>query len=208
MRDDDQWVIVDTETDGLVAPVYAVEIAAQRMQGWKPVGKPFRILLNHDVDIDPYAEGIHGYSRKYLRKHGTKPTTAHKAFRQYAASLSIVSYNISFDWDRVLEPEYARLRVPPTGTRGFCSLLLSRRIITETTGHTLDTLKQHFKIASGPSHKALNDVKTLVELFQSVFRDRLVKAGISGFDNVAEFSRRKPILLCREMISKGMGKKR
>lgn len=64
----EHWLVVDTETDGLAQPIHAVEIAAQRMCGWEPEGKPFQILLNHDVPIDPAAEAVHGYSREYLRK--------------------------------------------------------------------------------------------------------------------------------------------
>jgi len=41
------WILLDTETNGLVAPIYVVELAAQRMRGWEAVGEPFRRLLNH-----------------------------------------------------------------------------------------------------------------------------------------------------------------
>jgi hypothetical protein len=43
------WLIVDTETDGLTDPIHVVEIAAQRMHGWEPVGEKFRVLLNHNI---------------------------------------------------------------------------------------------------------------------------------------------------------------
>ena len=45
------WVILDTETNGITAPIYVVEIAAQRMRGWTPVGEPFRRLLNQNAVI-------------------------------------------------------------------------------------------------------------------------------------------------------------
>ena len=70
---DEPWLIVDTESDGLMTPVHVVEIAAQKMRGWQRDGDPFRVLLNHDVPIDPMAESVHGYSRAYLRKHGRNP---------------------------------------------------------------------------------------------------------------------------------------
>jgi len=41
------WVLLDTETNGLQAPIYAVEIGAQMMRGWKPEGPPFRRLLKY-----------------------------------------------------------------------------------------------------------------------------------------------------------------
>ena len=137
---DESWVIIDTETSGLMQPIFAVEIAGQRMKGWEPEGKPFRVLLNHDVAIDPMAQSVHGYSREFLRRNGQDPKKAHKAFHEYAADLPIVAYNISFDWNRVLEPEYKRLDVPQTGKRGFCALTLARRVINETDNHRLETL--------------------------------------------------------------------
>ncbi|HBA83311.1 MAG TPA: hypothetical protein DCZ95_04370 [Verrucomicrobia bacterium] len=196
----EQWLIVDTETNGLRKPIYAVEIAAQRMCGWEPMGAPFRRLLNHDVPIDPVAELVHGYSRKYLRENGMLPLQAHREFNEYAAGLPIVAYNISFDWDQVLFPEYQRLAVPISGSKGFCALTLARRVILETENLKLDTLKKHFRLGDAPSHKGLNDVLVVVRLFQAVFQPRLEGSGIVGFENIAAFSRKTPVAKCLEMI--------
>src|SRR5437867_3140552 len=129
---DEPWIAVDTETNGLMPPIYTVEIAAQRMRGWKHSGEPFRTLLNHDVPIDPAAEAMHGYSREFLRHNGSDPRKAHQSFHEYAADLPLVAYNLSFDWDRTLLPEYTRLGVTTTGRKGFCAMTLARRTISET----------------------------------------------------------------------------
>jgi DNA polymerase-3 subunit epsilon len=150
---DEPWLIVDTETDGMMAPIHAVEIAAQRMCGWRREGEPFQALLNYEVPIDPGAEAVHGYSRAYLRRHGAPPLEAHAAFRAYAGNLPMVAYNLSFDWNRVLEPEYARLGVPVAGRRGFCALTLTRRVVREVGNYRLETLKNHFGLYPGRSHK-------------------------------------------------------
>jgi DNA polymerase III alpha subunit (gram-positive type) len=197
----ESWVIIDTETNGLMQPIYAVEIAGQWMKGWEPVGKPFQVLLNHDVPIDPMAQSVHGYSREYLRKHGQDPKKAHKAFHAYAKDLPIVAYNISFDWNRVLEPEYKRLNVPQTGKRGFCALTLARRVINETDNHRLETIKDHFKLSTEQSHKGINDVAVVVSLFSRIFKHRLSAAGITGFNNVAAFSKKVPVAKCIEELS-------
>ena len=34
---DQDWVILDTETTGVFDPIFIIEIAAQRMNGWNPV---------------------------------------------------------------------------------------------------------------------------------------------------------------------------
>src|SRR5688572_26167550 len=129
---DETWVAIDTETNGLMAPIYIVEIAAQKMCGWKRSGEPFRALLNHDVPIDSAAEAMHGYSREFLRLNGSDPRKAHEGFHEYASDLPLVAYNLSFDWDRTLLPEYARLGMPNTGRKGFCAMTLARRTISET----------------------------------------------------------------------------
>ena len=200
----EEWLIVDTETNGLYPPIFVLEIAAQRMIGWEPAGEPFRILLNHDVPIDPAAQAIHGYSREFLREQGDDPVFAHEAFRTYAGDLPIVAYNVSFDWDRVLLPEYRRLRVPVAGSRGFCAMTLARRLIHETGNHRLETLKNHFSLHAGPSHRGLNDVLSVVALFRGVFRERLEPAGIVGFDSVARFSRKTPVAGCQAIIRQAL----
>ena len=200
----EHWLVVDTETDGLSQPIHAVEIAAQRMCGWEPEGKPFQILLNHDVPIDPAAEAVHGYSREFLRKHGADPIEAHNLFQEYAQDLPIVAYNLSFDWDRVLLPEYSRLRLPTAGAKGFCALTLSRRTIPESPNYKLETLKQFFSIPTGRSHRGRNDVETLVRLMTDIIKPRLINGGIEGFAAIQKFSRQTPVASCLEMLRKAV----
>ena len=204
MRDamhDEPWLIVDTETDGIRSPIHAVEIAAQKMRGWQRDGPPFRVLLDHDVPIDRAAEAVHGYSRAYLRRHGLDPRQAHAAFHDYAGQLPIVAYNLSFDWDRVLFPEYTRLGVPVSGRRGFCALTLARRVIKDVSNYRLDTLKAHFGVNQGTrSHEGRHDVETVALVFERVIAPALLQAAIGGFANVAEFSRRSPVGDCLMIV--------
>ena len=197
---DESWLIVDTETNGVYWPIHAVEIAAQRMRGWQRDGAPFQILLNHDVPIDPVAQAVHGYSRTYLREHGVCPYQAHATFRDYAGDLPMVAYNLSFDWNRVLEPEYTRLGVPTAGRRGFCALTLTRRVVREVRNYRLDTLKYQFGLGDSRSHTGRGDVETTVNLIEQVVSPHLHRAGIHGFAAVAAFARRTPVAACLEHI--------
>jgi DNA polymerase III epsilon subunit-like protein len=63
----ENWTLVDTETDGLWAPIHVVEIAAQRFQGLMPVGEPFRVFINHDIEISPAATMVHGYTTDFIK---------------------------------------------------------------------------------------------------------------------------------------------
>ena len=198
---DERWLIVDTETDGCLTPIHAVEIAAQRMRGWRRDGTPFRALLNHDVPIDPGAQAVHGYSRTFLRQHGAPPLEAHAEFRDYARDLPLVAYNLSFDWDRVLFPEYGRLGVPTAGRRGFCALTLSRRVVRGPANYRLDTLKQHFRLNPGSrSHHGDTDVETITALFEQVLAPTMERVGLVGFETVAAFSKHCPVATCQEWV--------
>jgi len=193
-----EWVLIDTETSGLGMPIYCVELAGQRMRGITPDGPPFRALLDHDVSIEPQAEALHGYSRSFLRANGRTPTEVHRAFNEYAGQRPVVSYNLSFDWARVLEPELRRLGLKPAYTPGFCALTLARRCIHETVGHRLEVLRGHFfpdmEVAA---HHALDDVVVTAKLLSEVIWPRLQQAGIESFPAVAAFSRKTPLKECQ-----------
>lgn len=196
----ESWVIVDTETAGLNFPICAVEISAQRMRGWRADGSPFRILLNHDVPIEPLAQGRHGYTREFLRRYGADPRRAHEQVHAYAGSLPMVAYNISYDWDHVLAPEYQRLGTPRTGCKAFCALTLARRTIADTPDYKLETLRQCFELKPVSTNKASQDVETLCSLFRRFIAPRLEAAGIVGFEAVSKFSRETPVTRCLERI--------
>jgi len=205
---DARWVIIDTETTGVFSPIFAVEIAAQRMRGWTRDGEPFRVLLNHDVAIEPQAESVHGYSREFLRQHGLPPLEAHQRFRDYVGSLPLVAHNLSYDWDRVLFPEYARLGVPVAGQRGFCALTLARRVVHECAGHGLAKLTAHFCPGRIVEHNALPDTLIVAELFERIYGPRLARAGVATFPDVAKFSRRSPVTECLRLVMSGDGHRR
>jgi putative phage-type endonuclease len=198
-----RWVIIDTETDGLYEPIHVVEVSGQLMDGWDAVGEPFRMLLNHDVPIDPVAVAIHGYTQEYLRKHGEQPERVYELFREYARDYPLVAHNLSFDWNRCLEPEWARLGVPRIGQRGFCCMMLARRLVTETQSYRLEVLKECFQLTESRSHRAQNDVLTVVELFQRVYKPRLESAKLDTFDAVAAFTKQTPVAKCRDIILRG-----
>ncbi|MHB1308882.1 MAG: 3'-5' exonuclease, partial [Limisphaerales bacterium] len=198
-----RWVVIDTETDGLYEPIHVVELSGQLMEGWERVGEPFRMLLNHDVPIPPEAVAIHGYTQEYLRRHGQEPCLVHAAFRDYARDYPLVAHNLSYDWNRCLEPEWARLGVPQIGQRGFCCMMLARRLVPETSSYRLQALKQCFQLTPSQSHQAKNDVLTVVELFQKVYRHRLEPAGLDTFDAIAGFAKRTPVAKCLDMVRGG-----
>ena len=166
------WVLLDTETNGIQAPIYVVEIGAQKMKGWLPDGPPFRRLLNHNADLSPEASRVNGYTREILERDGDDPRAVYQDFAAYAGGLPLVAYNLAFDWDKVLLPEWQRLGLAPIGQRGLCALELARRLLDPVPAGNckLQTLRQFYRLPERGAHTALGDVQTVVDLLDSVLR--------------------------------------
>ena len=186
MNEQDQWIILDTETTGIRNPIYPVEIAAQIMRGWLPVGNPFHVLINFDVPIEPIAEKIHGYSRDYLRKHGIRPKDALIMFLDYAQALPIVAYNLTYDWNRVLAPTFQRIRARAKIRPGFCVLNLTRHVVPMLPNFKLKTVIKTFGIAGEQTHHADDDVRLIVQFISQYLGPHLLKSNVIGFESVAE----------------------
>ncbi len=166
------WVLIDTETTGLTAPIFVVELGAQRMRGWHRHGPAFRRLLNQNLDIPPDASRVHGYTREILERDGDPAATVYRDFDAYAGGLPIVAYNLEYDLDEVLLPEWKRLHIQPIGTRGFCALRLAQRLLDPVPAGNckLQTLRQYYRLPERGAHTALGDVETVADLLASVLR--------------------------------------
>ena len=184
------WVLLDTETNGIKAPIYVVEIGAQKMKGWLPDGPPFRRLLNHNADIPPEASRVNGYTREILERDGDDPRAVYQDFEAYAGGLPLVAYNLAFDWDKVLLPEWQRLNITPIGQRGFCALVLARRLLDPVPAgnYKLQTLRQFYRLPARGAHSALGDVETVVDLLTTVLRPLAEARGIHTWTEVLAFT--------------------
>jgi DNA polymerase-3 subunit epsilon len=174
------WILLDTETAGIVAPIFVVEIAAQKMCGWQMAGEPFRRLINQDAEIPPEASRVHGYTREILERDGEPAKEVYGALREYAGGLPLVSYNVAYDLEDVLKPEWKRLGVQPIGTAGLCALRLAQRLLDPVPAGNckLQTLRQYYRLPERGAHTALGDVFTVADLFASVLRPIAERRGL------------------------------
>ena len=184
------WILLDTETNGIKAPIYVVEIGAQKMNGWLPDGPPFRRLLNHNADIPPEASRVNGYTREILERDGDDPLAVYQDFAAYVGDAPLVAYNLPFDLDRVLLPEWQRLNIAPIGQRGFCALVLARRLLDPVPAGNckLQTLRQFYRLPARGAHSALGDVETVVDLLTTVLRPLAEARGIHTWTEVLAFT--------------------
>lgn len=185
-----EWIIIDTETTGFGAPIFVVELAAQRMRGWEPDGSPFRRLLNHGTAIPPEASRVHGYTREILERDGESPLDVYREFARYVESHPVAAYNLAYDWDDVLVPEWQRLGLAPAGRRGLCMLQLAQRLLDPVPAGNckLQTLRQYYNLPARGAHTALGDVETVIDLGQQVLRPLSEARGLSDWQALQAFS--------------------
>ena len=184
------WILLDTETTGLTAPVFVVELAAQQMCGWNPAGEPFRKLLNQNQDIPAEASRVHGYTREILERDGEPPLQVYREFAEYAGNLPLVSFNLEYDLDEVLKPEWKRLRIAAIGEPGFCALRLAQRLLDPVPAGNckLQTLRQYYRLPERGAHTALGDVQTVADLFPQVLRPIAEHRGLDTWEKLVEFA--------------------
>ncbi len=187
---DSAWILFDTETTGISAPIFVVELAAQRMRGWSAEGEPFRKLLNQNQEIPAEASRVHGYTREILERDGEPAQQVYREFAAYAGNLPLVSYNLEYDLDEVLQPEWRRLRIAPVGRRGFCALWLAQRLLDPVPAGNckLQTLRQYYRLPERGAHTALGDVETVADLFANVLRPIAGHRGLDSWEKLAAFA--------------------
>jgi DNA polymerase-3 subunit epsilon len=184
------WILLDTETSGLAAPIFVVELAAQRMRGWTSDGEPFRKLVNQNADIPAEASRVHGYTREILERDGEPAVQVYREFAEYAGNLPLVSFNLEYDMDEVLKPEWRRLGVAAIGGKGFCALRLAQRLLDPVPAGNckLQTLRQYYRLPERGAHTALGDVQTVADLFAQVLRPIAEHRGLDTWEKVGAYA--------------------
>lgn len=188
--DNQQWILVDTETTGFSPPIYVVELGAQRMCGWFPQGPPFRALLNQNQNMPSEVSRVHGYTREILERDGCPASDVYTNFSVYAEGYPLVSYNLDYDLVKVLEPEWRRLGIKPIGTAGFCALRLAQRLLDPVPAGNckLQTLRQYYRLPERGAHTALGDVETVVDLLSHVLKPIAEGQGLTTWKQICAYT--------------------
>lgn len=184
------WILIDTETTGIKAPIHVVDLGAQLMRGWDPEGPSFQKLINTSGYISPEASRIHGYTKEILERDGVSPYEVYDEFSHYCKNYPIVSYNLEYDYDKVLVPEWERLNIAPIGSRGFCALRLAQRLLDPVPAGNckLQTLRQFYRLPERGAHSAMGDVLTVVDLLRKVLKPVADQKCLTTWEQIAAFS--------------------
>lgn len=195
----EQWILLDTETTGIIDPIYILEIYAQKMEGLEPTGEPLHVFLNHNVEIPPESTAIHGYTNEFIAKNGIDPKQAHKLLEEYCQNKPISSHNLGYDWCRCILPERKRLSLPPKLKKGFCTLQLLRRTLDYQETYRLEDLRKSFSLPH-QSHSAKGDVLTVIDILNQKVKKLLIENNMISIESIKRLSITTPISSCREKL--------
>lgn len=184
------WILLGTETTGFKKPIFVVELAAQRMNGWEVDGEPFRYLINQNTEIPPEAARVHGYTKEILERDGLAPDEVYRLFADYVSDRPLVAYNLTYDLDQVLLPEWERLGIDRIGEHGFCAYQLAQRLLDPVPAGNckLQTLRQYYRLPERGAHTGLGDVETVIDLLQNILKPLADDRGLKTWADLATFS--------------------
>jgi DNA polymerase-3 subunit epsilon len=150
--------IVDLETTGHKPPrSRAIEISVIRASLKEGIVEQRTDLINPGTWVPHKITEITGITQEMV--DGAPP--AEEIWRSYLSLLSqgvLTAHNISFDYP-FIRSEYRRLKVPFEKAEAdlFCTVMLSRVLLSELPSRSLPNLVQHFQFPVGESHRAKAD---------------------------------------------------
>lgn len=188
------FVVVDLETTGGSPHAGAVitEIGAVKVRGGEVIGE-FKTFVNPLAPIPVFITELTGIDNEMVRLapiiDEVFPTFLE--FCGSAAETVLVAHNAPFDIgflqaaSRELEYQWPKYKVIDT-------VRLARSVLTrdEVMDCKLGTLAVFFNTQVTPTHRALDDAQTTVEVLHALF-ERLSGFGVHTFGELEKFSRKR-----------------
>ena len=164
-------VIFDTETTGLDTDRDdIIQIAAIKVRRGKPVGKPFNIILETDLQLPPTVGGhpnpmleVYRNSRRHKRAEGLK------LFMDYCRGYVLVGHNVEYDY-QILESNLKR-SCPEIDLKALCperfdTLKYIRLIRPRLRHYKLAHLLEVLHLEGENSHRADDDIMATLSLLR------------------------------------------
>ncbi len=177
-------VVLDTETTGVDPSTdEVIEVAAVRLRDGVEVDH-YQALIRPTKSVGD-SEAVHHLSDALLAKEGKDGARVMAEFMAFCGDTPVCGHNVRFDL-RMLAAHGARVGVPATFPKHFDSLRYARRLLTEDS-YRLGDLAKSLGLSADPTHRALDDVRTTVQLL-----DKLRAPALAGKPTrhalMAEFS--------------------
>ncbi len=170
------FVVLDVEA--IVASAKTariIELGAYRVRGGQIIDD-FQTLINPEARLPRFIATMTGISDEMLAA-APKFAEIVNAWLDFAGDAVLVAHNSSFDLT-LLNREIARV-FPGYRLRNaeLCTVSLARRLVSNSDGHNLDALADHFGIENPERHRAAGDALTTARILLCLL-DQLEASGV------------------------------
>lgn len=179
------FVVLDVEA--IVAraqPARIIELGAYRVHRGQIIDD-FQTLINPEARLPRFIATMTGISDEML---AAAPTFGEivNAWLEFAGEAVLVAHNSNFDLP-LLNREIARI-FPGYRMRNpeLCTVSLARRLVSNSEGHNLDALADHFGIENPERHRAAGDALTTARILLRLL-DQLDEHGVRTLAEAREF---------------------
>ena len=188
------FVVVDLETTGGSPHAGAVitEIGAVKVRGGELIGE-FKTFVNPLAPIPVFITGLTGIDNEMVRL-APIIDEVFPTFLEFCGSPAetvLVAHNAPFDIG-FLQAASRELEYPWPKYKVVDTVRLARSVLTrdEVLDCKLGTLAVFFNTQVTPTHRALDDAQTTVEVLHALF-ERLAGFGVTTFGELERFSRKR-----------------
>lgn len=162
------YIVVDLEMTGLdVKENSVIEIGAILVRDGKVV-ETYGTLVKNRTPILPKTIEITGITEE-MAQSGQEEDVAMAHLLQMMQGGPLIGHNVSFDYSFI--KQWAVNHKYPVETMMVDTLKLARHFLKELPKKTLDYLCEHFQIQRTKNHRALEDARATLELFQILERE-------------------------------------
>ncbi len=170
------FVVLDVEA--IVArtqPARIIELGAYRVRAGQ-IGDDFQTLINPESRLPRFIATMTGISDEMLAAAPKFPEIVNM-WLDFAGDAVLVAHNSNFDLP-LLNREIARV-FPGCRMRNaeLCTVNLARRLVSNSDGHNLDALADHFGIENPERHRAAGDALTTARILLLLL-DQLEAGGV------------------------------
>ena len=169
------FVVLDVEAIVARTQARIIELGAYRVRGGQ-IMDDFRTLINPETRLPRFIATMTGISDAMLTA-APKFAEIVNSWLDFAGQAVLVAHNSSFDLT-LLNREIGRVF---SGYRlrnhDLCTVDLARRLVSNSDGHNLDALADHFGIENPERHRAAGDALTTARILLRLL-DQLEAGGV------------------------------
>jgi DNA polymerase III subunit epsilon len=169
--------VIDFETTGMSPSVgdRPTEVAIVMTERGQVVDQ-YQSLMNPGTPIPGFISQLTGITNAMVRSAPSAAAVMQEAAR-FVGDVPLVAHNASFD-RKFWQAELGHLGLY-AGHAFACTVLLSRRLYTQSPNHKLGTLAEHLKLSrEGRAHRAMSDALVTAALLGRIQSDLAERYGI------------------------------